>query len=441
MPTTAASPSSPPRPARRPVLFVALLVVGIAYLVSLPWQRRQWEATRKIQAENAIQEARIRQIKAQQDEARAAEKRLQTNSGDVNAQLDAARAALSHSDNAQAGLLLERIERETIGDHITPDKVPLLSALAGMYQQAEWIDRAVVNAQRAVDIAPDNVEALLRLGVIEAQIGWQDESQRHIAAARKLAPDAAEPHLALALLFDQVGAGADAEKELLAADRLRPHDEHITLLLFQNQMGQRQYAKALQTAEEALKAHPASTEFIAGRAEALIEQGLSVPGKGDIAHLQAGIEAAQQFQRIAPDSVFPHYLLGRAFHRLGDEAKAQQEWEIVYASPQKDGKMAISFGRLLVRRGERERGRQMMEAGEKQRAESGEYNRLLLTAGMARSDPEKQRDLARWCQARNRFSHAILGWDQVLRLKPTDAEALREREKCVLQRASRRNPG
>jgi hypothetical protein len=76
----------------------------------------------------------------------------------------------------------------------------------------------------------------------------------------------------------------------------------------------------------------------------------------------------------------------------------------------------------------------MMEAGEKQRAEGTEYNRLVVTAGMSRQDTEKQRALARWCQAHGRLSMAIFAWEQVLKWKQDDAEAIRERNVCRTRR-------
>ncbi|MDX1934167.1 MAG: hypothetical protein SFU56_16320 [Capsulimonadales bacterium] len=429
------SPSSPASPSgRRPLLWALLGVAALAYLLSLPWQRQQWENTRKIREENALQEARIREIRSQQESVRTAETQMATGGGDINTQLSGIRAVLSRGDTVRAGKLLTEIERTAFGTPGAAPNGPLAAALAGLFQDAGWIDRALVNAQRAHDTDPNNIEFLLRLGVIEAQIAWQKECRAHIETARRAAPTAAEPRIALALLCDQVGALKEGEQELLAADRLRPDDENILRLLFRNRMSQREYAAALETAEKGLRRFPTSTGFLAGRAEALIEQALSIPGKPDTARLRTALEAAQKYRRLAPDSMEARFFLGRIHQGLGDDENARREWEIVFASREKNAALAINLGRLLVRNGERERGRQLIEAGEKQRAEGTDYNRLLITAGMMRNDAEKQREFARWCQTRRRYSHAIFGWDQVLKVRPDDVEARRERETCVRRR-------
>jgi len=433
MPDTTSSSTIKRSPSSR-LLLILLGVVGVAYMVSLPWQRQQWEVTRKIREENALQEARIRALEKEHETVRTAESRLQTGGGDTSSRLDAIRIILSQGDSRRGGALLREIEKDAFEGSNPTGTAALASTLAGMYQDAGWVDRALINAQRALDRDPNSVEALLRIGVIEAQVGWQQECRAHIEMASKLAPQAAEPHIALALLYEQVGAYKQGEQELLAASKLRSNDEHILQLLFRNQMSQGQYDKALETAQQALKLFPTSLAFLGGRAEAMVEQALSIPGKPDKARFQEGMELVQQYIRLSPDNMNAHFLLGRIYQRLGDEESALREWEMVFASDQKTPTLAINLGRLLVRKGDRQRGQQMLEAGEKQRAEGTDYNRLLITAGMMRNDIDKQKEFARWCQERKRYSHALLGWNQVLKLKPDDAEAQREIAVCIERR-------
>ena len=68
----------------------------------------------------------------------------------------------------------------------------------------------------------------------------------------------------------------------------------------------------------------------------------------------------------------------------------------------------------------------LFTVGEAMRSDGTEYNRLVTTAGMNLENPERHRELARWCQAHGRLSRSILEWEQVLRLRPEDAEAMRE---------------
>jgi Flp pilus assembly protein TadD len=433
--------SLPPRRAHVILLVLALTVV--VFLVTLPWQRRQWEQTRRLREETAAQETRIRDVRAQQAAARAAETRLKgASAGDLNARLDAARALLSHGDTTGAGNLLQEAEAAAVADPMLSHDAGLATSLAGLYQEVGWFDRALANAQRAVQLAPKDVAALVRLAVIEAQLGWSASCRAHVTQALALAPQAAEPHIALALMNDQVGANKEAEKELMAADRARPGDARIRLLLFRNRMNQRRYDDALEMVEVALRAHPADPALLSARAEALLERALSQPGKPDKTILRAALEAIQRYQQIVPEDTSTHVLMGKALRGMGDDAGAVREWETAYAAQPDQPDLAVNLGRLLVRQGQAERGGQLITAGEAARSDATEYNRLVTTAGMDLENPAKHRALARWCQAHGRLPRAILEWEQVLRLRPGDAEAMRERKRSVALRgqASARPP-
>ena len=432
---SAATPHRPPAPPTSRRLFLLLGLAALAFLLTLPWQRQQWEKTRRMQEETRIQEMRLGEVAAQQKQAKDAEARLQTAPAtDLNARLDAARALLSRGDSRAAAKLAEEVEATAQRDSASANDPALAATLAGLFQDAGWVDRALANAQRAFRLDPNDLSAVMRLAALEAQLGWQADCQKHIAQARRIAPDAAEPHLALALLNDQIGARDEAEAELEEADRLRPDDPNISLLLFQNRLEHRHYDDALKTVEDALRAHPSHPGLLFARAEGLVERALSRPGKPNPAEIQAGLDAAETYQKLAPDDLSVHFLLGKARLTLGDEAGALHHWETLYAARPNQPKLTINLGRLLARRGDTERGKRLLEAGEKGRAEDAEFNRLAIAAGTNRNDPENHRSLARWCQQHQRLSRALLEWEQVLILRPNDAEAVRERAVCAAQR-------
>jgi Flp pilus assembly protein TadD len=199
-------------------------------------------------------------------------------------------------------------------------------------------------------------------------------------------------------------------------------------------MSQRRYDDALAIAQEGLSANPADPDLLSARAEALLERALGRSGSPDSAGIKAALEAARRYQQIAPENDNARVLIGKALRGLGDEAAAAREWEAAYAAQPDQPNLAVNLGRLLIRQGQVEKGKQLIAAGEAARAESTEYNRLVTTAGMDLNNPEKHRALARWCQARGRLSRAVLEWEQVLRFRPEDAEAKRERERCIALR-------
>jgi tetratricopeptide (TPR) repeat protein len=430
-------PAENKKPPRLGLLIGALLVAGALYFVSLPWQRSQWERTQRLREETAVQERRLKELSTQKKQG-VAPPLPQGATGDIPTQLDAARALLARGDRNGAGVLLKGIEDAPSIKNDSEQSV----TLSQLFQQAGWMDRALTHAQRAVSLTPDDVPALLQLAIVEALIGWSDECRQHVARAMKLAPESAEPHIALALTHDQVGALKEAEAELLIADRLRPNDLSITLLLFQNQMRQRAYDRALATAEKGLQTHPSEVSLLRAQVEATIERTLSqftTAGQksgNNSRDLQTALDMARRYQQLAPDDLDIHFQIGKVLRGMGDEAGAIREWEACYAANPRQAQLARTLGQALIRQGEKDRGRKLMQAGEATRAEASDFNSLLLGAGMGRRNPEKNRELARWCQTRGRWSNAILAWEQVLSVAPTDPEALREREKCLTARAS-----
>lgn len=434
-PEPSPSSESPERP--RPLLFYLLGAIVLLGLVSIPWQMKNWEKARQLQAETAAQEARLREVRESQASVTSAEKSLSNASPtDWNARWEAARALLSRGNSSGAGKLLMETETAVLADPALTKDANIAANLAGLFQDAGWVDRALPNAQRALELSPNSVENLLRLALIEAQSAWQDDCRKHIAEAQKLAPDAAEPHLALALMNDQVGALKPAEQELMAADKIRPNNPQITLLLFQNRMSQKRYDDALATIEKAVQSSPTDTGFLAARAQALAERATSRPGAPDQAELKTALDAIRRYQQLSPeDPATPAYMAGKVLRAIGDEEGALREWEVAYkAQPSMPG-LGNNLGRLLVRRGDKKRGSELIARDETARADSTEYNRLLTTAGMNRKDAEKQRALARWCQSHGRLSRAILAWEQILAVQPNDVEAKREREICLTKRS------
>jgi len=421
---------------RSRILFLTLLIVGGVFLLTLPWQRHQWTKTQQIQQENTVQEARLREVQAQQSEVHQATDLLKTASPqEISVRLDAAHTLLVQGNTAEAGRTLVEIEKTAFPDGSAVQNATLTSTLTGLFQEAGWIDRALVNARRTLEATPNNLEAILRLAVIEAQLGWQKECRAHVETALRLAPQSAEPHLALALLDDQIGALKGAESQLLEADRARPGDLSISLLLFRNRMQQRNYDRALEPIEKLVAFSPADVSLLGAQAEAIVERALNRPGGEKNAELQRGLEVTLRYQQLAPANADAQLLLGKIYGGLGDEAAALTQWEAAYTKKPLTPALASRLGQLLVRRGQVERGRQIIAEGDAIRSTATEYNRLLTLAGTNRTaDPEKHRQLARWCRSHAKLSRAILEWEQVLSLVPKDKEAKREYEVCWAKR-------
>jgi tetratricopeptide (TPR) repeat protein len=420
----------PPARDRSRTLGIALTVAGGVFLLTLPWQRQQWQETQRLRRETRLQQARLQSIQAQQSQHRDAQQRVEQTPDDVGAALEGAAAVIARGDQAGALAILRPLESRLKDVAILREDARLAGALAGLYERLGWIDRALVYSERGVRLAPESPEALIRLAFLEAALGWQTRAYRHAEAAAKRAPDAAEPYLVMALLRDQGGAATEAEKSLRSALARRPDDWHILLLLTRNLMAQRRYDDAQKTLDVGLKRAPAEPSLLSAHADLLLQRARNQAGD-DRASLTKALEAIQRYQRLVPDSQEAHFLAGQALLALGDTGGALTEWRTIYAVRPDFPKLRASLGRLLVRLGKREEGQRIIRDGEIERRESSEYNRLVMDASTEKGGPEPHRQLARWAQAHGRLPRAILEWEQVLARVPGDAEAARERRRCI----------
>lgn len=425
--TTTKEPRSAAPQRTRFLLFGLLGLLAVAAL-SLPWQRAQWEKLQQLKKDAALNEARLTDLKKLQSNTTAIEQAAQNAPEDIPAQLAFANTCIERGDDATAFSTIAKVEARP-----NPDSA-LSSALSRLYQRMGWLDKALFHAQAAVQSEPESVDALLTLTFLESHLGWLESAWSHLRKAQALAPT--HPGLASiqALMHNQMGAFAEVEKALKASLEQRPNDWPTLLLLARNQMAEKRFADAIKTLDATEKIAPGQPAILSARVEALYSNAQQKTG-GDPEGLRKALEVGKQYAALSPDSVFDaHYWLGRILLAQKDETGALREWEAALASKQSNPTLEINFGQLLVRHGQRERGEQLIAKGRASRTADEQYNRLI---GLARDDFNAiapHQELARFCQKEGRLPRAVIEWEQVLRLKPSDPEATDQREKCLSER-------
>jgi Flp pilus assembly protein TadD/septal ring factor EnvC (AmiA/AmiB activator) len=113
----------------------------------------------------------------------------------------------------------------------SPDNVPALNALGGVYCRRGDLDRAETTMQKAVRLAPDDSAAKSLLGVIYFRRGKLDDAFGELTRAIALDPRNAEAHNYLGITLTEKGWATAAETEIQRAVELNPKyaDAHFNL--------------------------------------------------------------------------------------------------------------------------------------------------------------------------------------------------------------------
>jgi len=414
----ATRPATQPRgaPPRNRFLLALLALVLLGFLVSLPWQVRNWRETAALRRDVSQQQAQVQKLEQTRDALRQAQDAQRAAPGDPSARLALASQFAQSLDYPSAAAQLRALEPAA---QRSPD---LAGAAAELYQKIGYIDRAVALARQAQQLAPASPQASLRLGVLDMQIGWQAQGQALLNWAVQALPTSAEPHLALALAANQSGAYKDAERELTAADRLRPGDWHIASLLAENRSSQGRDAEALETVAGALKLAPQEAILYAQQARIRLDQARA-QAAGRALDIGPAVQSARQCLALDPDDAGAHDTLGLAYRDADQGADARREWERAHALDPGDALLGYNLGRLRIEQGDRAAGMALLAEAARSREAEAAYDRLVVLAGEKPGEAAGHRKLARWCQEHGHLSRAIFEWQEVLTLLPQDAEA------------------
>lgn len=420
-------PPSSPRGAqpRNRFLLASLAVVLLVFLLTLPWQLRNWQEAAALREDASRQQARMQQLQSAHDALRQAQDALRAAPNDPNTRLAAAAELAKSRDIPSTAALLRTLEPAAMR---SPD---LADSVAGLYQQIGYIDRAVGLARQAQHLAPDSPQTLLRLAILDTEIGRQTEAHRLLLRAVSLAPGDAAPHIALALDAIQGSDLTDAAKELAIARRLRPSDWQIDSLIADNRSARGRSAEAISIIAEAQRLAPQEPKLYAQQAALLWKQ---ASANGNRQNTAPAVEAARQCLSLDPDNASALFTLGLAYQASGNETGALQEWRKAYTiAPNSDG-LRFRLGRLLIQQGSRSEGSRILAENDRVTREDSEWNRLVILAGTTPHDPAPHRQLARWCQSHHRLSRAIFEWQEVLTHLPHDAEAKQSAAALLQQR-------
>jgi tetratricopeptide (TPR) repeat protein len=406
---------------QRPILAFLLLTVA-AFLISLPWQIRQWKTLDEEREKTRLQEARIAELRAGSPSP--------SNTGSHAERLIQLQQMADRGDIAASLAGLRILEKEDL----SPDE---RARLAGVYQTLDYVDRAYAEARRAVEDAKQTgqepPEALLRLGYLEMLLGYSQNALSQFQRAAELSPNDAPPLIAIGLAYDRTKNLPQAEKVLRKAISLSPENTPARLLLLKNLVAQGKYAESLQELDDAEKQTPTLPDLPLQRAEIHLAQAVKSPEQKNTLLAQAE-KALTKCLTLDPNNPDARFQMGRIAWERGDTATARREWETLYSLRPDYPSLTYQLSQLYRRVGETAKATSFLKEFTTRKSGMDHYNDLVTASGQAPDDMSKRRELARWCAENGRLSRAILEYERILERLPNDADARREWERLLAER-------
>ena len=408
-------------------LLLLLSAAAVLFFLSLPWQMRNWAETARLNEEARVQEAQIQKLRERGSNAPVMSPESLSTKIQTVALL--VQRTGGGSESATAANEIRKLESEAARSAQVAD------TLADLYQQIGYIDRAMMMARLSLRLAPNAPGPLLRMGYIEMALGHPQSGIEYFRRAGQRAAGMAEPHIALALAYELNGDLQATGRELQTARRLQPANWRTALLLSQNMNAQQRHKESQSALAEALRLAPDEPQvYVAQAAFSLQRAENQTPGNAADADIASARRSAERALLLDPNSLDARFLLGRIQAKSGAYTDALREWEKVLAIRPAYPKLRLNLGRLLIRKGDKERGQILLGEGTRDAAEAAEFNRLVIRAG---NNPEKmplRRELARWSMQHGKLSRAIFEWQEILVRLPEDSEARQQLQIALSRR-------
>ncbi|WP_395146221.1 hypothetical protein [Armatimonas sp.] len=404
---------------RKKRLFALLAVLALGALASVPWQLKQWQTLSKERAKTTEQEARLREL-ALKKEATESARRLVTN--DPASRLEAAQLLVRAGDNKAARPLLRQLEDDS-------KRIPGMASILGdLYRQVGQVDRAHNLLTAMLSTSPNDPVTLVRLGYLELSLGEQAKGASRFKKAQEIAPTDVEPLIAEAFYQDKERNYPQTQKLLHRALALEPERWMTAVLLAENLTKQRRFDAALAQLATLAQKHPGESQILAQQARTLLDSADAQPEKATVLRQQA-IAALEAASQIAPGDASLAFERGRAWKALGNDDNALKAWEESYRLKSNYPRLRGQLGPLLLRRGQTERGRQLLQdeaSAEKARTDFSVQVGAMVQNG---KDGRARRRFAQWCADHQQIPRAILEWERFLQDYPGDILVEKEIER------------
>jgi len=204
---------------------------------------------------------------------------LQFNENNVQALVGLARIAESNEDIRTTA---RHLEKARLGNSYALEPRIML---VNYYLLTNDIDKALVIAREARDIAPERIQVLTLLGQVESTAGNYATAVEIFSKVVSALPESAEAHYRLGVAQSQNNKADDARRSLQRSLQLEPDNLLVMSALTSLELRQGDHDAALEMAKLIQEKHPDSAEGIALQGDILLAQGK--PEEGIKAYEQA----------------------------------------------------------------------------------------------------------------------------------------------------------
>jgi cellulose synthase operon protein C len=403
---------------KKPLLIALIVTVTLAG-ITLPWQLQQWKKAKELRLEAEKNQAYLAEIQEKKTKEQLAQVQLQKNPQNSVSQAEYIRLLFQQGRSKEAIPYLNVLEEKEANN---PD---YFGALSDFYNEIGYIDLAIHYAQKAVLSAPNDTTNLVRLGFLEIKVGWDELAKEHMQKAIKLSPNQPEPYQGMALFHQSHLHHKEALVALQKADSLRPKDRHIQIALsraYRLTENLPQAIAVLKDVEKRLPGDPEVPMFVADTLFIQATKQTDSPAEQTKILQEAEAEAQKSLQ-LAPHDNSPYQILASIYDARHEPERAIAAWDKLYTSKQMNRSDLYKYGRLLLQSGDKAKGKQIIADFQAATKDDDAYNRLIIIAGKNPDQASAHRDLAKFCEQKQRLPRAILEWEEVLRLLPNDTEA------------------
>jgi tetratricopeptide (TPR) repeat protein len=413
--------SKKPKKPKKPLLIALIATVALAG-ITLPWQLQQWKKAKELRLEAEKNQAYLAELQAKKAKEQIAHAQLQQNPQDSPSQAEYIRSLFQQGRNQEAIPYLNILEEKEANN---PD---YFGALSDFYNEIAYIDLAVHYAKKAVQSAPNDTTNIVRLGFLEIKVGWDELAKEHMQKAITLSPNQPEPYQGMALFHQSHLHHKEALVALQKADSLRPEDHHIQIALSRAYRLTENLPQAIATLKAIEKRLPNDSEVPMLVADALFLQATKQTDSPteQTKILEEAEAEAQKSLQLAPNDNSPYQVLASIYDARHEPERAIAAWDKLYTSKQINKNDLYKYGRLLLQSGDKEnkaKGRQLIAQFQEGNKDDDAYNRLIIIAGKNPNQASTHRELAKFCEQKQRIPRGILEWEEVLRLLPNDTEA------------------
>ncbi len=394
-------------PKQQKILLTLLVLICVAYVITVPIRERLANQVKQINAE--IAKKRAVQTQEAQNSAllAAAASTAEQNPHNSAAQAAYANLLQQNGSYALAGKFWQKAVK------LKPNSAELLADLGDCLTLEKREDLAIDAYKMALSHNPNNLHALTRLSVRYVALGWNQKAADLLDEALKRNKNSVPLYVARAMVNEQGSQYSKAENDLKTAYKLNPDDSAIIPLLVDCYRKAGQFTKASQVINKYLPTFtPPSALYIEGAQVSMAQHNPTL-----------ALQQCNSALSTSPGNVVALALRGEAERALNNIPAAERDFKMVYKLDPDYNQITLMLGQILVAKGKITEAKPLLAQAAQQQKQNELEARLTLDVRNRPSDPAAHLAVAEMYLQTGQTARAIVEFKKTLQLNPTSAAA------------------